>query len=99
MNKIRIYQRLDKAGKILATWTQRTTEAGPIIADYLVHGSVSAEIFTARLAICRECPERIVDGEKEYCGACKCPKWVGSELKNKLQMGRLSCPLKKFEKV
>lgn len=75
------------------------TEAIPIIADYIVHGGVPEETFASRMEICRACDSRLVDGDKEYCGACDCPKWSGSELGTKLRMPRLSCPLKKFAAV
>lgn len=78
---------------------QQAIKAAPIITDYIIHGGVPEEIFAARLDLCRACDSRLVDGDKEYCGACGCPKWSGSELSTKLRMPRLSCPLKKFAAV
>lgn len=83
-------------------FTTKVRKAVPIITDYLIHGGVPEEIFAARLDLCRACDSRLVDGDdgdKEYCGACGCPKWSGSELSTKLRMPKLSCPLKKFAAV
>lgn len=80
-------------------FTTKVRKAVPIITDYILHGGVSEETFASRMEICRACDSRLVDGDKQYCGACGCPKWSGSELSTKLRMPKLSCPLKKFAAV
>ena len=45
------------------------------------------------------CPALAVDGERRYCAACSCGKWLLSDLNGivpKLEWEKLRCPLKRF---
>lgn len=54
-------------------------------------------IITERLATCRTCDRREEHHDKEYCNACRCPRWRDAELQHKTKMMRARCPLGKWK--
>ena len=57
--------------------------------------NLSPHIVELRNAICAECPQLAIVGDKRYCKACGCPKWKWSELSVKNTREGHNCPLGK----
>lgn len=64
--------------------------------SWLRHGTVQAGAYRLRALECFGCEARIERGRRMYCGACGCPQWWLSDLRNKWRMRELKCPLGKW---
>jgi hypothetical protein len=60
------------------------------------YGTTDAETRQQRAVECFGCEARIDKGRRMYCGACGCPQWWLSQLRNKWRMRELKCPLNKW---
>lgn len=61
---------------------------------------VPDDVFNERMATClsNRCGSLRTEGEKHYCGGCRCPSWRVAELTNKLRMGGWKCPRGLFDR-
>lgn len=64
--------------------------------SFIRYGDVPLQEHDRRQRICLECPKVQVTQAGLFCLACKCPRWVISDLRTKWRMRVLKCPLEKW---